>query len=240
MTITSLKKDVNPILEAYDNGTYLENNLSWHIEDSPWKANQISAILNKNGIIPNTVCEVGCGAGEILKQLSGIYPESCFTGYELSSQALELCRNRTSDKINFVLGELTEDSLPYDCLLCIDVFEHVEDYIKFIKSLKNKAKYKIFHIPLDISVLSVIRSTMMTRRKEVGHLHYFSKETAVATLEHCGYELVDSFYTTCFKDIPSKTIKARIANIPRNLIYYISPKWSARLFGGCSYLILAK
>jgi len=50
-----------------------------------------------------------------------------------------------------------EEDTYFDSLLCIDVFEHVEDYIGFVKTLKSKATYKIFHIPLDISVLSVIR-----------------------------------------------------------------------------------
>ncbi len=45
-------------------GHYLENNPSWHIEDSPWKARQILRMLKKNKISPGTVCEIGCSVGE--------------------------------------------------------------------------------------------------------------------------------------------------------------------------------
>ena len=51
----------------YTSGEYLEKNPHWHAADSPWKAGQILKMIQKNGLHPATVCEVGCGAGEILK-----------------------------------------------------------------------------------------------------------------------------------------------------------------------------
>ena len=46
----------------------------------------------------------------------------------------------------------------YDVLLVIDVFEHVPDYLGFIEKLRQKADLKVFHIPLDLSVSSIVRS----------------------------------------------------------------------------------
>ena len=66
--MSSAIKDLRSTKEAaemYLDGTYLEHKPTWHVEDSPWKAKQIHTILSKNNIKPNTVCEVGCGAGEI-------------------------------------------------------------------------------------------------------------------------------------------------------------------------------
>ena len=53
----------------YENGRYFDKNPAWHTEDSPWKARQILSCLNRNHIRPKSVCEVGCGAGEVLSQL---------------------------------------------------------------------------------------------------------------------------------------------------------------------------
>ena len=47
----------------YRDGTYLDNNPTWHEEDSTWKAKQIKKIIESNALIPNKICEVGCGAG---------------------------------------------------------------------------------------------------------------------------------------------------------------------------------
>ena len=55
--------------ELYTRGAHLENNPTWHVENSPWKAQQIIKMMKRNDIRPKTVCEVGCRAGEILRQL---------------------------------------------------------------------------------------------------------------------------------------------------------------------------
>lgn len=237
---SNLNSHQKKVLELYTDGTYLNQNPTWGVEDSAWKAIQIKNILMKHDVFPESVCEVGCGAGEILKQLSLSFPRTMFTGYEVSPQAFELCQQRASSQIQFYLKNLFEEDVFFDCLLCIDVFEHVDDYLGFIRALKNKAKFKIFYIPLDISVLSVLRSSMMARRADVGHLHYFSRETALATIQDCGYEIIESFLTTPFNDIPAKKIETKLARVSRKLLHKISPDWCAKLLGGSSLLVLAK
>ena len=227
-------------LDMYTDGAYIDKNPTWGVEDSVWKAGQIKKLMTRHGLQPRTVCEVGCGAGEILKQLSLSFPAIQFSGYEVSPQAFALCKQRESAQLHFHLKNLCDEAVFFDCLLCLDVFEQVEDYFGFLRALKDRAHHKIFYIPLDISVLSVLRSSMMARRADVGHLHYFSKETAVATLEDCGYQIQDVLYTTPFNDIPAKKIETKLARWPRQLLHSISPNWSARLLGGSSLLVLAK
>lgn len=232
--------DIRKVTRIYQDGTYLKNNQAWHAEDSSWKAKHITTILHNNNVNPRNICEVGCGAGEILKQLSGIYKNTDFVGYELSPQAFKLCKERESERIKYYLENIFEQNAFYEVLLCIDVFEHVEDYMGFLKALKTKSTFKIFHIPLDVSVLAVLRLAMISARQRVGHLHYFTRETALATLEDCGYEIVDSFYTTSFFDFPPKTLKAKVARWPRKIVFDMSPDLGVRLLGGCSLLVLAK
>lgn len=234
------KRSTKAAADIYSDGRYLEQNRTWHIEDSPWKARQVRSILAKNDLNPSSICEVGCGAGEILKQLSMAMPETVFTGYELSPQAFELCKARAEDNVSFHFKDICAADVFYDCLLCMDVFEHIEDYIGFLKDIRSKAAYKIFHIPLDISVASVLRGTMITSRHRLGHLHYFTKETALATLESCGYEIEDFFFTPHFKDLPAKSRKAALAKIPRSLLFSISPDLMVKLFGGCSLIVLSR
>ena len=72
----------------YTGGAYLANNPTWHVEASHWKAAQILRMMQRNGLRPRTVCEVGCGAGEILRQLQLSMATDClFLGYEISPQA---------------------------------------------------------------------------------------------------------------------------------------------------------
>ena len=110
----------------------------------------------------------------------------------------------------------------------------------FVRALKPKATWKVFHIPLDLSAWGVVRLSMMSSRKIVGHLHYFVQETALATLTDCGYEIVDSFYTKALDDFPAKTLRAKVMRLPRKILFKIAPNFAVRLMGGYSYMVLAR
>lgn len=227
----------------YEDGTYLANNPDWHEKDSPWKAKQIINIISRNSLEPRSVCEVGCGAGEILNQLSNRYTDDIeFYGYEISPQAFELCRKKTKPNLTFKLTNLLEDDSAYfDVVMAIDVFEHIEDYFGFLRKLRVKAEYKIFHIPLDLSVQTVLRSSPILKgRKLVGHIHYFTKETALETLKDAGYFIIDHSYTGGSVDLPSRNFKARLLKFPRKLAFSLNKDIAVRLLGGYSLLVLAK
>ena len=69
------------------------------------------------------------------------------------------------------MAPLPEDPL-YDVLFAVDVFEHVEDYLGFIRSLHSLARWNIFHMQLDLNVLSVANPIYLNMtREQVGHLH---------------------------------------------------------------------
>jgi SAM-dependent methyltransferase len=225
----------------YSNAEYLANNPTWHVEDSPWKAQKIYDILIRNNLKPSRIAEVGCGAGEILVQLKARLPESSFVGYELSGQAFELAQSRERAGVQYINANMLDEAVHFDALLCIDVFEHVDDYIGFIKSLRSFADYKVFHIPLDLSVLSVARgATLLDARRKVGHLHYFTKETALETIRYCGYEVIDSNLTARGIDLPNSGLRTNLMKIPRILFSQVAPDFAARVLGGWSLMVLAK
>ncbi|MEX2574485.1 MAG: methyltransferase domain-containing protein [Balneolaceae bacterium] len=227
----------------YESGGYLELNPTWHVEDSPWKAARILDMINRNDLKPGTVCEVGCGAGEILVRLGEKMPgETAFTGYEISPQAFALCKKQKSDRVTFHLKDLLkEEDASFDLLLAIDLFEHVEDYMGFLRKLRSRGTYTIFHIPLDLSVQMVLRGEPLLKvRRKVGHLHYFTRETALAALKDTGYEILDSFYTAGSIELPGRSLKARLARGPRQVMFALNQHWTVRILGGYSLMVLAK
>jgi len=230
------------VTERYQGGDYLAKNSDWHVEDSSWKADQIHKIVSRNNLHFSTICEVGCGAGEILRQLSikSDYEGVNFVGYEVSADAFKLCKQRESETVKFHLKDILREDVRYDAILCIDVFEHIENYMGFLKMMNSKSEYKIFHIPLDLSVVALMRDTLIKGRESVGHLHYFTPSTALATLEDCGYEVLDTMYTPFFADLQPKSLKAKIVKIPRTILYRFSPKLMSTLMGGASLMVLAK
>ena len=145
-------------MSIYKNGQYLKDNPVWHLHDSKWKAERIKDILQKNNIVPETVCEIGSGAGEVINQLSEFYKGSLFTGYEISPQAFELSQRIKKSNISFKLENILDSNVSgFSLLMMIDVIEHIEDYLGFLRKVRSCAEFKLFHIPLDISVQTFLK-----------------------------------------------------------------------------------
>src|SRR6202022_2241966 len=221
---------------AYVDGTYLEQNPSWHVGDSAWKADQILRILRRNHVSPDTVYDAGCGAGEILRLLQSNFEPTCeLWGADISPQAIELCRTRANDRLHFSLNEnWSWETKYFDLVILVDVIAHVEDYRKFLRDLKTQGTYKLLHIPLDISVQHILRENgMIHRRKFHPHLHYFSKTTIMFALIDQGYEIIDWCYTPRSVDIPSH-LGEKILKYPRNFFFVLNQEATVRILGGYS------
>jgi cyclopropane fatty-acyl-phospholipid synthase-like methyltransferase len=228
--------------EMYEGELYARKNPNWHEEDAPWKANHIARMIERNKIPHGRICEIGCGTGDILLRLEKAFPESVFSGYEVSPHAYGRATQKKTAHTRFYLNDLLkEQNIYFDIVLAIDVVEHVEDYINFLKKLKSFGAYKMFHFPLDLSVQSLFRSSpILGLRRDVGHIHYFFKDTALATLEDCGYEIVDYSYTASRLELPNQTLTSRMTRLPRRLLFAINADFAVRVLGGYSLLVLAK
>jgi hypothetical protein len=228
--------------EIYTSGEYLEKNPTWHVEESPWKAKQIMRMMAQGGIVPKTICEVGCGAGEVLKQLQEKMDPTCsYWGYEISPQAFELCKTRANERLHFKLADIRqEEDTFFDLILIMDVIEHLEDYFSFLRDIKSNSQYKIIHLPLDLSVQSLLRPNgLLDVRRAYGHIHYFTKNIALETLKDVGYKVLDYFYAPRSIGLANNIAKKLLVP-PRVLVFSIHKDLAVRILGGYSLLVLAE
>lgn len=229
--------------DMYVDGEYLTHNPTWDVEDSAWKAELIYRLIQKHQLKPDTICEVGCGCGEILYQLQNRMPATClYTGYEISPQAYNLCHQRENDRLHFELKDFTSGvDCTYDIILLIDLIEHLEDYFQFLRFIKEKSHYKILHIPLEMFAFSALYPQfLLGQRKKVGHLHYFSKDIALQMLRDLGFEIIDYSYTAGYALPRDYGWKDKLLKIPRRLFFPTSNDLTVRVFGGYSLLVLVK
>lgn len=228
---------------VYRDGSYLKYNPSWHIEESPFKVRQILRMISRQKLAPESICDVGCGAGLVLAELQPHLPADCVCwGYDISPDALAMSADRGNEKLKFRLSDIRQDECDtyFDLLLMLDVFEHVEDYIGLVRAVRSKAKQKLFHIPLDLSVQAVLRRNgLLLRRDHHAHLHYFTKETALRTLTDVGYTIVDWFYTPRCIEL-GDLLAQKIARVPRTVSFSIFPELTVCVLGGYSLMVLAE
>ena len=229
--------------DIYRTGAHSQLAPTWHVDESAAKAREILRLMESHQLTPRTICEVGCGAGEVLRQLQVALPDDTeFTGYDISPQAIELAQPRANERLHFRLGDFTqEDAGSYDMLLVLDVLEHLEDYFSFLRSLKARGMYKMFFFPLDLSVQSVIRPHGLLHTRDVfAHLHYFTRETALRTLEDTGYRILDAVYTSDALDSPTRLPGRRLLRWPRKAAFALNHDIAAHLLGGYRLLVLAQ
>jgi SAM-dependent methyltransferase len=230
-------------MSMYEDGRYLANNPSWHEEHAVWKAENIAAILARNRVVPRTIAEIGCGTGRVIAELAEKVPQAKrLYGYEISPQAFDRAKNHATARVEYAMRDVltSPPTEPFDVVMAIDVFEHVDNYLGFIKGLAALGTYKVFHIPLELSVSSMIRPATLERaRAEVGHIHYFTRETALAALKAAGLEIVDERFTSVSID-HATALRTRLLRGPRRLFAAMAPKLAAHVFGGFSLLVLAR
>lgn len=228
--------------EMYTSGEYLAKNPTWHVEESPWKAQQTMRMLARNHLAPETICEIGCGAGEVLKQLQQKMDDTCtFWGYEISPQAFEMSKSRANERLHFKLADLRkEEDAFFDLMLVLDVIEHLEDYFSFLRDIKSKSQYKLIHLPLDLSVQSLLRPHgLLDVRNAYGHIHYFTRSIALAMLKDVGYEVIDCFYAPRSIGLADTLVK-KLLIAPRVLFFALNKDLAVRTLGGYSLMVLAK
>jgi Methyltransferase domain len=242
--MTSIRTESLVPAEIYTDGGYIKKNPDWHVGDSPWKARHVLDLLARRHLTPKTVCDVGCGAGEILSQLRRQMPaDVSFTGFELSPDAYALCLPRAAERLEYRMESAFDAGEYYDLALMVDVVEHVEDCYGFLRKLRELARYKVMHIPLDLSAYAVTGRTLMRARQSLGHIHYFTRATALALLAETGYDVIEAVYTFGAIQSPGQrggSPAARALRLARHAAYFVNKELSVRLLGGASLLVLAR
>ena len=234
--MNDLKKDI------YEDGSYWVKNPTFHEEDSSFKAKSFIQIIEKNNINIINLLDIGCGSGKFLNELYKWHDQIDYLGIDVSNEIIEKAINNNNKNIKFECKTFEKINKNFSIITLNDVFEHVENYISFLKSIKGMAKYYYFNIPLDMNVLSVLLHKYQNFRKELGHLHYFSKKSALETLIYCGYEIVDFKYNIsvlhALKTKPS--FSKLIALFPRLLLNLVNKDLGVHLLGGSSLSVICK
>jgi cyclopropane fatty-acyl-phospholipid synthase-like methyltransferase len=225
----------------YENGDWLAKNPEWGEGDARWKAGQVAQILADHGLEPSSVCDVGCGTGGVLDALRDLLPgDPRLVGYEISADGLSLASPERRERIELVHGTLDGTEEQFDIVMALDVFEHVPDYMGFLEGLRPHGRRFVFHIPLDMNVKLVLRGANLRAREALGHIHYFSRETALATLADTGYRVLEDRFTKPSLELVGREGVSKVLRWPRRIGMKLSPVLTARLAGGFPLLVLAE
>lgn len=225
----------------YINGDYFARNPTWDTEDSYWKCMYIKNILDSSSIHFQYVADVGCGAGNVSHMLASKFPSSSFHGYDISPQLPPFWKQHNPlQNLEYRLDDFLNSSTHYDLILLIDVLEHLRDPLTFLENIAPRTKYILFHLPLDLSAFTILRSKpLLSIRETVGHLHSYTRDLAHQTLIDSGLTILDSRYSKAWLRTSSHlSVRRLLALLPRYILSSLNQEISARLLGGETLFVL--
>lgn len=144
---------------------------------------------------PESIVDLGCGGGDLLKEIRRAMPKAELTGVDFSAVHIEHNRN-IEPTIKWVIGDLESpsslESVPsaaFDAVIASEVIEHLVDGVTMLGIAHRLAKPKG---QLFLSTQSgVIRET----ERRVGHVQHYSAEEMFALLTRVGWKPVHIWNT---------------------------------------------
>ncbi len=227
-------------MSIYRNGEYWAQNDTFHEEHADAKVRDALSVLGD--ISPKSVIDIGCGSGRHLKLICDAF-QCRGVGIDVSPVAIERAQSvNGSNMVLYVNRDLDDEDGAYDLALNFDVFEHVDDYIGFLRKLHGRATYYVFSIPVDFTVSAAIRDRYMYAREAFGHLHYFTKKSAIATLDYTGFDVIRAKVCdgTMHNLRTNPGLKQFALLGPRLILNAISKDLAMKFLGGASLMVLAK
>lgn len=226
--------------DIYNDNTYLQKNPDWHSSDAPFKVNEVLKLLSEYPISINSICDIGCGTGEILVQLAkNLSPNIKMIGIDISLDAISIAKAKETTQLHFECIDVTEKEDDFDVLLVMDVIEHLPNYFQFLENIRLKGRYTIFHIPLDMCLWSLMREQMLIESKDrVGHIHNFTEDFIKSILSDYGFSIKAQRYTPPGFEV--KNIKQKITNTIRKMLFLVNKNIASKIMGGYSILLLTE
>jgi SAM-dependent methyltransferase len=148
-----------------------------------------------------SVLDIGCGNGEMLREIHRHNPSARLVGTDISSNVIETNRARLPFEFNVL--DLSNSTLPqkFDIVICSEVLEHIADYKEAIRNLRKMCGGSL--------IVTVPSGKIHPIDLEMGHTQHFSLNELNTLLTENGF-VVDTIWQWGF---PFHSIYKRLINL---------------------------
>ena len=182
------------------NQTYqneLGKEAEWLRRTASNKADSVECLLNRNGIKPKRILELGCGTGAVLSELKQRKVADQYFGVDYSKEAIQYLSQRDPE-VRCAVADITHTSRPFDDIDCFDVvvlshvIEHLEDPVPFLRAIQRiKFGYLVAEVPLEDLWLGRMKSHLKDRRDNpAGHVQFFHPSSFRSLLQKADFDIV--------------------------------------------------
>ena len=136
--------------------------------------------------------DLGCGNGELLREVQKRYPRLKLCGVDLSETQININKQRNPSVAWHAIDLDKDDILPeqmfgsFDTIIASEIIEHVDNPTLFLKNACALAKPKIGRL-----ILSTQSGKIWETERRVGHRNHFLKKEMKLLLEKGGWKPVE-------------------------------------------------
>lgn len=139
----------------------------------------VKKYLKKYNFQSNMI-DIGCGTGEILLLLKDNYD---IEGIDISEKAVEICKQQG---LQATETDIYHTAKKYNSVICLDVLEHIEDDLNFLRQIKHILNRE------GKLLLLVPSGQFASDDVYVGHYRRYSKEQLIDVFNKSGFEILEA------------------------------------------------
>lgn len=133
---------------------------------------------------PRSVVDLGCGNGQLLRELAADLPGAKLCGVDLSEPQIAVNRVElpSIDWLAADLSKVTEAANRFDAVVASEIIEHVQDPLSLLRSAAAFARED------GLLVLTTQSGPVRATERSVGHVRHFSAAEIRDLLDGSGWE----------------------------------------------------
>lgn len=154
-----------------------------------WRMEVVKKFADYLPIKGGKILEIGCGNGIVLSQLSKLGYQ--IDGCDLNEHALKMIERHHGRVLLYNIFDRNPELLgKYDCVFLLDVVEHIEDHLAFVKMASD------YLVEGGTMIINVPAGSFLygPYDKEVGHVRRYSMKQLEELFHSCGLQEIKSKY----------------------------------------------
>jgi SAM-dependent methyltransferase len=163
----------------------------WRALSARTKADHVVALLERAGVRPQRLVEIGCGVGSLLAELArrGVAPE--LEGFDLSAAAIDIARGHDLPGVSFEAfdgARVPVSDRAYDVAVLSHVLEHVPEPGALLAEAARVAAWVLVEVPLERN-RSAARPAKRAEAARIGHVQFFDRAAVRALCATAGLDV---------------------------------------------------
>jgi SAM-dependent methyltransferase len=195
-TIILAVEDPAALVRFYEQGYSLQPEQAdlysrWRALGAIGKADHVTRLCARAGLLPQSTLDVGCGDGALLCELRRRDFGGALTGVEITEAAVQIARERPElDHVELYDGaKLPFGDGAYELGVLSHVLEHVADPAALLAEVARACRAVVLEVPLERN-WSARRAGKRAHATEVGHLQRLDRRAAHAIVARAGLSIL--------------------------------------------------